>query len=694
MHKIYEVDFAGRKLTIETGKMAKQAHGACTISYADTVILVTVGRSDEQAKGLDFLPLTVNYQEMTYAAGKIPGGFFKREGRQNEREVLASRLIDRMMRPMFTEGYGRETQLLTTVLSADHESDPSVVAAIGASAVLGISDIPFETPIAAIRVGRIDGELKANPSMEAMKESDIDLLVAGTRDGIVMVEGGAKHASEEDMIAALDFAHTEMMPVLDLQDKIYAESVKENIVAEVEPRDEDLYKKVEDFITDKLKDALTIKTKIERYAQLKVVKKELVEFLGEEAEEETVKKAKSYLDDLKYNVMRKAVLDGVRVDGRNAKEIRNIECEVGVLPRTHGSSLFTRGETQSLVTVTLGTREDEQRIDALTGMHFKSFMLHYNFPPFSVGEVRPMRGPGRREIGHGALAERAVAKILPDSEDFPYTVRIVSEILESNGSSSMATVCGASLALMDAGVKTKAPVAGIAMGLIKEGDNYAILSDILGDEDHLGDMDFKVAGTKEGITALQMDIKVKGLAKKIMEEALHQAKDGRLHIIGEMEKSIDQGRSDMSKYAPKIVTLSIKTDKIKDVIGPGGKIIKAIVADTGAKVSVDDDGTVTIAAVDQNAIDAAVERVKDITAEAEIGKIYEGPVKKIMDFGAFIEILPGKDGLCHISQLAEERVEKVEDVLKEGDVVRVKVLDVDRAGKIKLSMKEAKKDEG
>ncbi|MCK4739138.1 MAG: polyribonucleotide nucleotidyltransferase [Deltaproteobacteria bacterium] len=689
MVKKYEIDFAGRPLTIEIGKMARQAHGSCTLTYGDAVVLVTACRGNDPVPNADFMPLTVNYVEMNYAAGKIPGGFFKREGRSSEREVLCSRLIDRPLRPVFEDGYAIETQVIATVISVDSENDPELMALVGASIALGISDIPFLKPLAAVRVGRIDGKLVCNPTKTEQLESEIDLLVAGGDDGIVMVEGGADFASEEVLVEALAFAEESMKPVLDEQRKIIAECGEEKMQVSPPEVDEALAAKVKEVATDRLVEALAVPDKIKRYAKLDAVKKEIVAELLPEFEERD-REIKDAYGTLKYNVMREAVLSTkVRVDGRDPLTVRDITSEVGLLPRTHGSALFTRGETQALVVATLGTSDDEQRIDALTGWEYKNFILHYNFPPYSVGEARFLRGPGRREVGHGALAERAVKKIVQNGEDFPYTVRIVSDILESNGSSSMASVCGASLALMDAGVPVKDHVAGIAMGLIKEGDRYVVLSDILGDEDHIGDMDFKVAGTKEGVTALQMDIKIGGITAEILKEALFQAKDGRLHILGEMEKAITSSRGEISEFAPRIISIMVNPERIKDVIGPGGKNIKSIVQQTGVKIDVDDTGKVNIASSDEDAAKKAIAIVKSLTQDAEIDKLYMGTVKKIMDFGAFVEIFPGTDGLVHISQIAEERVENVRDVLKEGEEVLVKCLEVDRSGKIRLSIKAA-----
>ena len=685
----YEVDFGGRPISIEIGKMARQANGSVTVRYGDTVVLVTACAAKEAAEDVDFLPLTVNYMEMTYAAGKIPGGFFKREGRPSEREVLCSRLIDRPLRPLFPEGYFNETQVIATVLSLDPENNPEIAAMVGASTALMISDVPFNIPIAGVRVGRVNGEFVCNPTNKQQKESDIDLIVAGNKDAIIMVEGGAKMVSEDDLLDAMMFASKSMQGVIKLQEKILTETGKPKKTIPSIKADEELAAKVIGFADSKIRAALNIPSKQERYQRLSDISKELIESLKpnyKDREDEVTK----LFEDLKYRILRESVLTtNTRIDGRGLADIRQITCEVGLLPRTHGSALFTRGETQAMVVTTLGTSEDEQKIDALSGWEYKTFMLHYNFPPFSVGEVKMLRGPGRREIGHGALAERAVTKVLPEAEVFPYTIRVVSDILESNGSSSMATVCGASLSLMDAGVPTKAAVAGIAMGLIKEGERVAVLSDILGDEDHLGDMDFKVAGTEEGITAFQMDMKVTGVTKEILRRALHQAKEGRLHILKKMKEAISSPRSELSVHAPRIITIYVKQEKIKDVIGPGGKNIKGIIEKTGVKIDIDDSGKVNIASADDEAAQKAIAIIKELTQEAEIGKIYLGKVRKIMDFGAFVEIFPGTDGLVHISQLAEERVKDVKDVLKEGDEVLVKVLEVDKQGKIRLSRKEA-----
>ncbi len=689
MVRQYEIDYGGRRLVIEIGRMAKQAHGSCTIRYGDTVVLVTVCRSEGPATGVDFLPLTVNYLEMTYAAGKIPGGFFKREGRPSEREVLCSRLIDRPLRPLFKDGYFNETQIIATVLSVDQEHDPELIAIIGASVALGISDIPFEGPIGAVRVGSIDGRLICNPTLKQQKESELDLIVAGTGDSIIMVEGGASFVPEDYVLSALGFALENIKGVVELQRQIMEEMGRPKMEVAPAPVDEELRQRIDDMVREDLKGALTIPVKQERYARLREIKTELLESLSADFEGRE-KEIEDIFSTMKYEIMREGVIkEGRRVDGRGPRDIRPITCDVGLLPRTHGSALFTRGETQAMVVTTLGTSEDEQKIDALSGWEYKTFMLHYNFPPFSVGEVRYLRGPGRREIGHGALAERAVSKVLPGEDEFPYTIRVVSDILESNGSSSMATVCGASLSLMDAGVPVKGHVAGIAMGLIKDGENVVVLSDILGDEDHLGDMDFKVAGTQEGITALQMDIKIPGVTPEILRDALYQAREGRLFILERMRQAIPSPRPELSVYAPRIITINIKPDKIKDVIGPAGKNIKSIIQETGVKIDIEDTGRLNIASSDEEAARKAISMIKELTQEAEVGKLYMGRVKRVVDFGAFVEIFPGTEGLIHISQLANYRVRNVRDILREGDEVLVKVIEIDRDGRIKLSRKEA-----
>jgi len=669
--------------------MARQAGGSALVQYGDTVVLVTATAAKEARENIDFFPLTCDYQEKTFAAGKIPGGFFKREGRQSEKEILNSRLIDRPLRPLFPEGFRCETQIVATVLSFDKENDADMPALIGASAALQVSDIPFNGPIAGIRMGRIGGKLVVNPTMSQYAESDLQLIVAGSRDALVMVEGGAKMLSEDVILEALFTAHSEMQKILDLQDQLQKALGKPKRTVVPPSVDSVLQKRVHDAALPKILKALETVGKHERSDAVRQVRSELLTSLaGEFADRE--KEIKGFFEDAQYDAVRGLIVEQRRrIDGRGLTDVRQITSEVGVLPRTHGSALFTRGETQALVVATLGTSSDEQKIDALGGEVYKKFMLHYNFPPYSVGEVKFLRGPGRREIGHGALAGRAVEAVMPDEATFPYTVRLVSEILESNGSSSMASVCGSSLALMDAGVPIKAPVAGIAMGLIREGNEIRVLSDILGDEDHLGDMDFKVAGTADGITAVQMDIKIGGVTREIMRDALYQAREGRLHILGCMKEALGEARTDMSTYAPRISTLKIRVDRIRDVIGPGGKVIRGIIEETGVKIDVEDDGTIYIASSDGVAMQKAIDWVNRLTAEAEVGKIYKGVVKKIMDFGAFVEILPGTDGLVHISQLAAERVKEVRDVLKEGDEVMVKVLEVDKSGKIRLSRKEA-----
>jgi polyribonucleotide nucleotidyltransferase len=669
--------------------MAKQADGAALVQYGETVVLVTAVAAKDLKPDIDFFPLTVDYQERTFAAGKIPGGFFKREGRPSEKEILTCRLIDRSIRPLFAGGLKCETQIIATVLSADRENDPDVVAMLGASVALEVSDIPFNGPLAGVRIGRVAGQWVINPTQSQLHDSDVDIFMSCSRDAIVMVEGGARMLPEDEILEALFKGHDAIQPLLDYQAEIKREVGKtKRPIPFIEP-DKALTQRIDGLARDKVLQAIAITEKLERYKRLDVIKKEVVtRALLDFPERE--KDIKASFDELKKNYFRQLVIkDKRRIDGRGLKDIRPITCEVGILPRTHGSALFTRGETQALVITTLGTTSDEQKIDALIGEHYKKFMLHYNFPPSSVGEVKFLRGPSRRDIGHGNLAERALLPVLPPEDDFPYTIRIVSEVLESNGSTSMATVCGGSLSLMDAGVPTRAPVAGIAMGLIKEGDQIRVLSDILGDEDHLGDMDFKVAGTRDGVTSLQMDIKIAGVTREVMREALYQAKDGRLHILGIMEKTLSQPHSELSGHAPRIITLKVRPEKIREIIGPGGKVIRGIVQETGVKMDVEDDGTVRIASSDEAASRRAVEMVQRITAEAEIGKIYRGTVRKIMDFGAFVEILPGTDGLVHISQLAPERVNRVTDVLNEGDEVMVKVLEIDKQGKIKLSRKEA-----
>jgi polyribonucleotide nucleotidyltransferase len=694
MIKKVELDFHGRPLSIEVGKLAKQADGAALVRYGETVVLVTAVAAKDFKADTDFFPLTVDYQEKTFAAGKIPGGFFKREGRPSEKEILTCRLIDRSIRPLFSEGLRCETQVIATVLSADRENDPDVVAMLGASVALHVSDIPFSGPLAGVRIGRIDGKWAMNPTQSQLLESDMEIFLSGSRDAIVMVEGGARMVPEDEILEALFTGHEAIQPLLQIQEEIRRELGKTKRQVPLAQLDTAIVRQVEQLALSKLQQAIEIPEKLERYKQIGEIKGEVVtKMLAEFPQKE--KDIKGAFDELKRNCFRGLIIQRERrIDGRGLKDIRPISCEVEILPRTHGSALFTRGETQALVVTTLGTASDEQKIDALIGEHYKKFMLHYNFPPFSVGEVKFLRGPSRREIGHGNLAERALLPILPPEESFPYTIRIVSEVLESNGSTSMATVCGGSLSLMDAGVPVTAPVAGIAMGLIKEGEHVRVLSDILGDEDHLGDMDFKVAGTPTGVTSLQMDIKISGVNRDIMRQALYQAREGRLHILGIMTETLGSHRASVSGHAPRITTLKVRPEKIREIIGPGGKVIRGIIEATGVKMDVEDDGTVTIASIDEAASRKAIEMVQKIAAEAEVGKIYKGTVRKIVDFGAFVEILPGTDGLVHISQLAPERVRRVSDVLKEGDEVMVKVLEIDRQGKIRLSRKEALEETG
>ncbi|HWP34144.1 MAG TPA: polyribonucleotide nucleotidyltransferase [Thermodesulfobacteriota bacterium] len=683
------IELNGQRLTIEVGRMARQADGAAFVRYGESAVIGTAVSAKEPRAEVDFLPLTCDYIERTYAAGKIPGGFFKREGRPTEKETLTSRLIDRPHRPLFPKGYTYDTQIIVTAVSHDQENDPDILALVAASTALTVSDIPFAGPIGAVRVGRVDGEFIANPTNSQRERSDLEVVIAGTREAIVMVEAGAKEVPESVMIEALLFGHLALQPLIDLQEELRRRvgRPKREFTPPAPPSG--LAERLKALAEGRIGEALRLTGKHERRDMLKAIRDEvLAALLPEFAEQE--KETKKGFESLERELVRQRILrEKVRLDGRGPADIRPITIDVGLLPRAHGSALFTRGETQALVTTTLGTKEDMQRIDALEGDFYKRFMLHYNFPPFSTGEVRFLRGPGRREIGHGALAERAIRPVLPPEEEFPYAIRIVSDILESNGSSSMATVCGASLSLMDAGVKISAPVAGIAMGLIKEGDEVVILSDILGDEDHLGDMDFKVAGTAKGITALQMDIKISGVTRAILEAALEQARVGRLYVLEKMREAIAAPRPDLSVHAPRITVIHIRPEKIKDVIGPGGKVIKGIIEQTGVKIDVEDSGKVSIASSNGRAAEQAIRMIREITQEAEVGKLYMGKVKKITDFGAFVEIFPGTDGLIHISQLAEKRVARVEDVLKEGDEVLVKVLDVDKSGRIRLSRKEA-----
>ena len=683
-----EVDFGGRRLQLETGRMARQADGAVLVSSGDTVVLVTAVGRREVKPGQDFFPLTVNYQEKAYAAGKIPGGFFKREGRPAEKETLTSRLIDRPIRPLFPKGFMNEVQVIATVLSVDRDNDPDILALVGASAALAISGIPFNGPIGAARVGYIDGQYVLNPSYSQLTTSQLDLVVAGTRQAVLMVESEAQQLSEEIMLEAVMFGHAQFQPVIETIETLAREAGKSRWEWVAPVADEALGALVREEATRLLQEAYALTEKQARSKRLEEVQQAMATaFAAGDAQRGDL--VRGLLKKIETSIVRGRILDGApRIDGRDSKTVRPITIETGVLPRTHGSALFTRGETQALVVATLGTKGDEQIIDALQGESRDRFMLHYNFPPFSTGETGMVGSPKRREIGHGRLAKRAVAAVLPGNSEFPYSLRVVSEVLESNGSSSMATVCGASLALMDAGVPLKAPVAGVAMGLIKEGDRFAVLTDILGDEDHLGDMDFKVAGTEQGVTALQMDIKIDGITREIMAQALEQALAGRLHILGLMNGVLSTGRGELSDYAPRIITIQINPDRIRDVIGPGGKVIRALTEETGATIDIQDNGTVTIASVDGEAGAAAKRRIELLTADVQVDTIYDGKVAKIMDFGAFVTILPGRDGLLHISQISNERVSDVHDHLKEGQTVRVKVLEVDRQGKIKLSRKD------
>ncbi len=681
------MELGGRELFIETGKLAKQANGAVQVRYGDTVVLVTAVASKKDREGLSFFPLTMEYREKAYAVGKIPGGFFKREGRPKEVEVLSARQMDRPIRPLFPKGFKREIQVFCTVLSSDQENSADTLGLIGASAALSLSDIPFNGPIAAVRVGMIDGEYVLNPRFLDLDGSSLNLVVAGSADAIVMVEGGAQEISEDQMVGALAFAAEHIRPIVALQEELVAMAGKPKMEFVPPALPAELVSQVNRLAEEDLQKALTLTAKEERLAALEDVKGKTLTALEEEFPE-SEEHILSLLHDREKEIVRDRILNqGLRLDGRGFDEIRELSCEVGVLPRTHGSALFTRGQTQSLTTVTLGTKMDEQKIEDLEGESWKSYMLHYNFPSYSVGEVRPIRGPGRREIGHGILAERAIEPAIPNEEVFPYTVRIVSEILESNGSSSMATVCAGSLALMDAGVPIRAGIAGIAMGLIKGDDGSVILTDILGDEDHLGDMDLKVAGTREGITAFQMDLKISGIGLDEMTQALKKARTARLKILDAMAGAIAEPREDLSPFAPRIIILKVKTSRIGDIIGPGGKMIRKITEETGAKIDISDDGTVIIAAVDQECSRKAREWIEGLVQEAEIGKTYQGKVKRITNFGAFVEILPGQDGLVHISQLAHRRVEKVEDVLHEGDEVEVQCIGIDEQGRIDLSRK-------
>jgi polyribonucleotide nucleotidyltransferase len=680
-----ETELSGRKFSIETGRLAKQADGSALVRYGDTVVLVTAVNDKTPRENIDFLPLTVNYMEKAYAGGRIPGGFFKREGRPTLRETLICRLIDRPIRPLFPKGFNYETQIVGLVLSADTENDPDILGITGASIALSLSPIPFLGPIAGVRVGCVDGELILNPTYEQIKTGSLNLVLAGTEQSVVMMEGAAKEVPEELMNRAIFFGHEAIKKIIALQQELIQQAAKEKV--DFSPPVEEVSS--EEMISshlDRIKEAIAIPDKIKRQESLDAVVEELL--TPHEEDEESQKRIKTAFKDVSKNTMRDRITqEGIRADSRGLKDIRPITIEAGLLPRTHGSAVFTRGETQAICIATLGTSQDEQKIDDLEGESYRRFMLHYNFPPFSVGEVRRMMAPGRREIGHGNLAERSILPLMPDKEEFPYAIRVVSEILESNGSSSMATVCGTSLALMDAGVPIKKAIAGIAMGLIFDDENPVILSDILGLEDHLGDMDFKVAGTDAGITAIQMDIKIGGINKELINKILDQAREGRLHILGEMNKVLEESRQTMSAYAPRITCIKVKQDKIRDVIGPGGKHVRAIIEETGCKVDIEDDGSIYVASADEAASLRAIEIIHALTEEVEEGKVYNGKVKKIMDFGAFMEIIPGTEGLLHISQMEHYRVKNVTDICKEGDEFPVKVLEIDRSGKIRLSRK-------
>lgn len=694
-----EIEWAGQKLVLETGKIARQADGAVMATLGESKVLCTVVGEKSPKPGLDFFPLSVHYVEKAFAAGKIPGGFFKREGRPSERETLTSRLIDRPIRPLFAKGFKNETQVICTVVSHDLENETDILALIGTSAALTISGLPFMGPVGGARVGRINGELVLNPTVAQIAESDLDLIVAGTQDGVLMVESEASELSEEQMLEAVMFGHRGFQPVIDAIIDLAEACAKDPRDLPEEPAGLDaIAKRIADEASADLRAAYGIKIKSDRQAKISEVKKAVAAKLQDDdsIDQDLLGAVMGdVLKNLEKDIVRNDILDtGVRIDGRDTKTVRPIACEVGILPRAHGSALFTRGETQAMVTTTLGTGQDEQIVDGLAENYRENFMLHYNFPPFSVGEAGRFGFTGRREVGHGKLAWRAIHPIMPSKEEFPYTVRVVSDVTESNGSSSMATVCGTSLSLMDAGAPLPRPVAGIAMGLIKEGERYAVLSDILGDEDHLGDMDFKVAGTENGITSLQMDIKITSITEEIMQIALGQARDGRMHILDEMAKSISNSRDSVSGNAPRVTSMKINPDKIRDIIGPGGKVIREICETTGAKIDVEDDGSVRIAAVDQAAADRAAAWIRDIVAEPEVGVIYDGKVVKVVDFGAFVNFLGPRDGLVHISEMAEGRVEKVTDVVNEGDVVKVKLIGIDDRGKVKLSMRVVNQETG
>ncbi len=690
------IRYGRHHVVLETGEIARQATGACLASMGDTVVLATVVALKESVPGQDFFPLTVDYQERTYAAGRIPGSFFRREGRPSEKEILTSRLIDRPIRPLFPEGFTNEVQILATVLSVDPDIDPDIVAMIASSAALALSGVPFHGPIGAARVGYRDGQYLLNPGLKELESSQLDLVVAGTDKAVIMVESEAKELPEEVMLGAVMFGHEQMQIVIQAIRDLAREAGTKPWDWQPPARDTALEQRLAADFEAAIAEAYRIPEKVARQNRLSEIREQAVAkyLAAEPAEAGLRERIMGILGDIEYRVVRTRILEGQpRIDGRDTRTVRPITIRTGVLPRTHGSALFTRGETQALVTATLGTARDAQIIDALEGERKEPFMLHYNFPPYSVGEVGRIGSPKRREIGHGRLAKRGIAAVLPDMKNYPYVIRVVSEITESNGSSSMATVCGASLALMDAGIPIKAPVAGVAMGLIKEGERFAVLTDIIGDEDHLGDMDFKVAGTEKGVTALQMDIKIEGITREIMEVALKQAREGRLHILEKMNEALPAPRAELSEYAPRVITFKINPEKIRDVIGKGGVTIRAICEETGTEIDIEDDGTVKIASVDKAAGEEARRRIEEITAEVEVGKVYEGRVARLMDFGAFVTILPGRDGLVHISQISNERVENVADKLREGDVVRVKVLEVDKQGRIRLSMKAVTEDE-
>ncbi len=688
--KIVEKKFGSEILKMETGRLAKQSNGSVLVTFGDTVVLVAATAEKGSGVNADFFPLSVHYIEKAYAAGRIPGGFLKREARLSDNETLISRIIDRPLRPAFEENYLAETVITATVLSHDLVNPSDVAAMNGASAALAISDIPFNNPLGGVRVGRIDGEFLINPSPKDLEKSDLNIFMAASKDAILMVEGEANGVSEKDIIDALWFGQESVLPIIEMQEELMKSVGKEKRNVEKKEVDQNIKKQLEKITPERLKKTLSIKEKVERYEKLALLLDDLKqEVLGDNFDSEAEMELTRIFEEMKKNEMRSSLIKTkIRLDGRKPSEIRPINCETKVLPRTHGSAIFTRGETQALAVTTLGAREDEKMIDSLDGVSFKRFMLHYNFPSFSVGEARPPRAPGRREIGHGTLAERGLIPVIPSSLNFPYTIRLVSEILESNGSSSMASVCAGSLSMMDAGVPLKEATAGIAMGLVTDGKNNVILSDIIGDEDHLGDMDFKVVGTKNGITALQMDIKIKGLDRELIEKALDQAKVGRLHILEKMNQTLKESRAGLSKYAPRFITHKISQDKIGAVIGPGGKMIKSIIEKTGVKINIDDDGIVSIMSKNHQAVEEALEIVQSLTRTIEIGEIYTGPVKKVVEFGAFVEVFPGTEGLVHISNMAEGRVEKVTDVCKEGDIVTVKATGVDRRGKIQLSIKD------